>query len=212
MPYIRDKQLQKVFTQRVIGLALRQIAEWRKQNIGLPIAVKIDDESLTDTEFANHVRDLLATHQVRPEQLSFEIDESSLVLNPTRIRETLSELKQIGIAITVRNFGSVRGGSIGWIGGAGSAVTDVKINRRYILDIPNNQNYFTYVQALIDVARALKLRIGADGVESEALWSELKTLGCDYATGYYLSRPVTADEFAQWYENNNKVAYLHHRH
>lgn len=84
----------------------------------------------------------------------------------------------------------------------------IEISRRYILDMPNNQNYFTYVQALIDVAHALKLKVGADGVDSDAAWSELKTLGCDYAIGYFLSRPAPAEEFVRWYRGMGQVTYL----
>ncbi|HKQ30474.1 MAG TPA: EAL domain-containing protein, partial [Burkholderiales bacterium] len=159
--------------------------------------------------FARGIRDQLNTHRISANMLAFEIEETALILNPTRVRETLSELHHIGVTLTVRNFGSAHGGSIGWIGGAVSPISDVKISRRHILDMPNNQHYFTYVQALIDVAHALKLKVGADGVESEAIWSELKTLGCDYAIGYFLSRPLPADEFTRWYRRTSQVTYLH---
>jgi len=77
-------------------------------------------------------------------------------------------------------------------------VDEIKIDRSFVMEMEESDNDAKIVHATIDLAHNLGLKVVAEGVETEASLKILKALNCDYAQGYYLSRPVPADELLKW--------------
>ncbi|WP_372715128.1 EAL domain-containing protein, partial [Ilyobacter sp.] len=76
----------------------------------------------------------------------------------------------------------------------------IKLDRIFIKSLKNNKKDSDIVKSSIDIAHILNLKVVAEGVEDKESLDILKEMGCDYAQGYYFSRPVVYDEFVKWYE------------
>ena len=197
---IDEAGLMRRMTLHLITVAIKQSAAWRKDGIYLPISVRIDNETLLDPELTGHVVRVLNKYDVPGEALDFCIQESGVMINPARAQETLKVLSDHGLTITVEDFG-VGYSSVGWVS---NSVTRIKIGRQFVLDMGHNERYQTFVQSLIAMAHALNFEVIADGVESEVVSDELRTLGCNHAVGYYISVPMPAAEIIQWYRSQPK--------
>jgi len=203
LPIAKSLGLSNILTRHLIGIALRQAAEWRSKGIELTISVKIDDDSFSDPEFSHYLSGELARIGVPGHMLDLGVNESALVTNPPKALDALTELKRKGVSISIEDFGSGYS-SIGWISNIVSPISRIKISRKNILEMPNNGQYVTYVHSLIQMAHALNFKVAAEGVENETTFDELKTLGCDEVHGYYLSRPVAPANLEQWYADRPK--------
>ena len=84
-------------------------------------------------------------------------------------------------------------------------VHEVKIDQSFVTDMLTNDSHDAIVRSTIDLARNLKLRVVAEGVEDRATWSRLGELGCDAGQGFYLSQPLPAPELAAWLRGRQKV-------
>lgn len=200
LPIIQNAGLEKLLTRTIIEQAARQINEWKTKEIELPISVKIDPESIIDSDLVIYTDLILKKYNIASQLLGFSIQESALLLNPTLAQTTIAKLQNMGVSITVEDFGTGYG-SMGWISNTIKPLSKIKISRQYILGMSENQYHTTYIQSLINVAHALKLKVIADGVEDQTVWEELKTLGCDFALGYYQGRPLSPNEFIKWFKD-----------
>lgn len=197
---IDEAGLMRRMTLHLISVAIKQSAVWRKGGIYLPISVRIDNETLLDPELTSHVVNVLNKYDVPGEALDFCIQESGVMINPARAQDSLKVLSDHGLSITVEDFG-VGYSSIGWVS---SSVTRIKIGRQFVLDMGHNERYQTFVQSLIAMAHALDFEVVADGVESEVVSDELRTLGCNHAVGYYISAALPPAEIIQWYQSQTQ--------
>jgi EAL domain-containing protein (putative c-di-GMP-specific phosphodiesterase class I) len=77
-------------------------------------------------------------------------------------------------------------------------VSEIKIDRSFVLNMHNCDDDAVIVRSTIDLGRNLGLRVVAEGVETEEAWRKLVELGCDIAQGYFLSRPVPAEDLEEW--------------
>jgi EAL domain-containing protein (putative c-di-GMP-specific phosphodiesterase class I) len=77
-------------------------------------------------------------------------------------------------------------------------VSEIKIDRSFVLHMDENPDDAVIVRSTIDLGRNLGLRVVAEGVETQEAWQQLEDLGCDVAQGYFLSRPVPADQLEEW--------------
>ena len=85
-------------------------------------------------------------------------------------------------------------------------VSEIKIDKSFILNMNEDRNDAVIVRSTIDLARSLGLGVVAEGVESESVLDELTRLGCDLAQGYYLSRPVPGVQLTRWLSGDLRPA------
>ena len=80
-------------------------------------------------------------------------------------------------------------------------LTEIKIDRSFVMDIMNSENDAVIVKAIINLAHNLGLQVTAEGVESKEIMAKLKDYGCDVAQGYYLNQPFSVTDFNKWMNN-----------
>jgi EAL domain-containing protein (putative c-di-GMP-specific phosphodiesterase class I) len=88
-------------------------------------------------------------------------------------------------------------------------VHELKIDKSFVMNMTRDESDAVIVQSTIDLARNLRLRTVAEGVEDEDSWFHLSRLGCDVAQGYFLSRPVPAAEFTAWLREKEPLEAVH---
>jgi diguanylate cyclase (GGDEF)-like protein len=190
VPIAEQTGLITPLTSFVLDAALRQIKEWRDSGLELGVAVNLSARSFLDTHLAVEIPRLLAKWDVDAEQLELEITESMLMTDPARAEATLDRLSQIGLTLSVDDFGT---GYSSLANLKRLPVDVIKIDKSFVMEMAVDASDAAIVRSTIELAHNLGLRVVAEGVESEDAWRHLEALGCDYAQGFYLSRPLPAD-------------------
>ncbi len=182
-------------TQRVLSHALGQVAHWQAMDLDVTVAVNISTAVLIDDRFTESVLTALAEARVPPRRLKLEITESTLMADPAMTRAILQELHQAGIEISIDDFGTGYS-SLAYL--ADLPVSEVKIDRSFVSRMGVSPKEAIIVNSTIDLAHHLGLRAVAEGVEDRDLLLRLRSLGCDAAQGYIISRPLTSDDATRW--------------
>jgi diguanylate cyclase (GGDEF)-like protein len=185
----------KPLTDRVLELALAQLAEWQARGLDLSVAVNVSPRVLVDRGFTETVVSAL-THAGAPARaLKLEVTESALVSDPEAARTVLQELDLLGVQSSIDDFGTGYS-SLAYL--AELPVAEVKIDRSFVARMTAGSRERIIVNSTIDLAHHLGMRAVAEGVEDVSLLPELKALGCDAAQGFAISRPLPGPELTQW--------------
>lgn len=181
-------------TTWVLANALRQKHRWERAGIDLHLCVNLSVRNLQQEDLVEEIRDILLSSGVLPEQLTLEITESAIMLDPQRAMLALTELHDVGIRFAIDDFG-IGHSSLAYL--KDLPVDKLKVDKSFVMDFNNPANA-AIVQATIGLAHNLGLIVTAEGVENQAALDALKLLGCDHAQGYHLSRPLSVDKLDKW--------------
>ncbi|WP_422666771.1 putative bifunctional diguanylate cyclase/phosphodiesterase [Candidatus Manganitrophus noduliformans] len=184
----------KPLTQWVLNAALQQCHTWQQQGIQINVAVNLSRRNLQDSQLPDLIAQLLLTYHLEPTCLGLEITESSIMSDPTHAVEVLTRLSGMGIQISIDDFGT---GYSSLSSLAKLPVSSLKIDKSFILGMTENKNAMI-VKSTIGLAHHLGLNVVAEGVESGDLLEKLSAFGCDEAQGYFISRPVPAEDLTRW--------------
>ena len=178
------------FTEWILHRALEQLAAWRTQGIELTMAVNVSSRNLEHPLFLQSLRNACALYQVHPQSLHIECTENA-VMTGTRTAATLEAVRAMGISISLDDFG------VGYSNLAclhSLPVQLLKLDQSLIKPIATDDRALKLVRSLIHMGHALGYRLLAEGVETRDVFDLLKREGCDAVQGYYLSRPLEADD------------------
>jgi predicted signal transduction protein with EAL and GGDEF domain len=195
IPLSEQRGLIGPLTEWVIKKALWQYNQWQQQGIHLQIAVNLSSRVLYDLSLPNKVERLLVAAKLPPSALSFEITEEATMVDPQRALDIMNRLNEMACMLAIDDFGTGYS-SLGYL--KRLPVAEIKIDRSFVMDMEASENDAKIVHATIDLAHNLGLKVVAEGVETEYALNMLNRLNCDYAQGYYLSRPIPADELIKW--------------
>ena len=195
----------KPLTQRVIELALVQLADWQAVGLELSVAVNISSQVLVDQAFTERVTDALRRSGVPPRSLKLEVTESALMSDPVTARAVLGDLDRMGVEIAIDDFGTGYS-SLAYL--ADLPVSEVKIDRSFVTRMSAGSSEKIIVNSTIDLAHHLGLRAVAEGVEDWSMLPELEALGCDAAQGYAISHPLAGADATRWLLDFQSVAGL----
>jgi len=178
----------------VIDMACQQIRAWDEAGIGqIPIAVNVSSRQVHEEGFVRQVADMVRGHGIDPKLLEFEITESTLMAHGESTDAVLHRLKELGISISIDDFGTGYS-NLAYLNRF--RVDTLKIDIAFIRDVTTNADAATIAVAIINMAHSLRLKVVAEGVETREQLDFLRLHGCDEAQGYFLSRPLPADQLA----------------
>ena len=168
----------------------RQIAAWRMQGLDVrPIAFNVSPLQLRDCAFPLRLATCLQHYGVRGSDVEVEITESCLVEPVGVATRVLSQLQQMGVRIGLDDFGTGFS-SLSQI--RSLPIDTIKLDKSFVNELRSSKEAGVLVTSIITLAHNLKMQVVAEGVELMDQLVYLKTAGCDVAQGYFLSRPVTA--------------------
>jgi diguanylate cyclase (GGDEF)-like protein len=185
----------KPLTQRVMEVALLQVADWHTLGLEIAVAVNISAQVLVDQTFTGQVVAALRRTGVAPERLKLEVTETALMSDPVTARTVLRELEALGCEISIDDFGTGYS-SLAYL--ADLPVSEVKIDRSFVSRMSAGSSEKVIVNSTIDLAHHLGLRAVAEGVEDWSMLPELEALGCDAAQGYAISHPLAGPDATRW--------------
>jgi diguanylate cyclase (GGDEF)-like protein/PAS domain S-box-containing protein len=186
----------KPLTHWVLGEALRQASAWQDAGFDLCVAVNLSAWNLRDPELVATIAGLLETCGTKSSNLQLEITESALMVDPARAMATLTALHEMGIKVSIDDFGTGYS-SLAYL--RDLPVDEIKIDRSFVLDMMAGvEESFVIIRSVIDLGHNLGLEVVAEGVETQYNLDVLEAMGCDYAQGYRLSRPIRAADYSHW--------------
>jgi EAL domain-containing protein (putative c-di-GMP-specific phosphodiesterase class I) len=140
----------------------------------------------------------IAENNIDASSLSVEVTERTLIDNIGEVEGTLKKLRAMGMQVMLDDFGTGYA-SLAYL--KDFPVDVVKIDRVFVTGIPDSKEDSAIVEAIAGLTRGLKLRLLAEGVENDRQLDMLKSVGCQFAQGYYWSKPLPGDEYEQFYMN-----------
>lgn len=193
IPIAEQTGLIKPLTHWVLDNALAQCAAWQRAGLELTVAVNLSVWNLHDRDFDQVVAGLLAQWEVPARYLELEITESAMVADPDM--EMLHRLHAIGVRLAVDDYGTGFS-SLAYL--KSMPLTDIKIDKSFVIDMTVDDNDAVIVRSTIDLAHNLGRKVVAEGVETKEIWDLLEILRCDTAQGYYISPPIPAADLDRW--------------
>jgi diguanylate cyclase (GGDEF)-like protein len=195
IPLAQETGLIRPLTRYVLEEAVRQAREWQRAGLELSVSVNLSARNLLDVDFPDQVERLLTEAGLPPALLELEITETTMLSDGARTKSALDRLSALGIRISIDDFGTGYS-SLAYL--RRLPISEIKIDRSFVMNMDGCEDDAVIVRSTIDLGRNLGLSVVAEGVESEHVWAELRRLGCTSAQGYYLTRPVPANELRTW--------------
>ncbi|MBC7455443.1 MAG: EAL domain-containing response regulator [Massilia sp.] len=170
------------------------------QDQGLPVEISINvaPETLAHPAFIQQITACVERHRVPPMYVTFEMPESSVLTNDPSFLERLVRLRMIGYGLAIDDYGTGRS-NLQLL--ARVPFTELKIDRSFVDGASRRRALGTVLSSCLGLAKSLDRESCAVGVETRQDWDFLQGLGCTYAQGYHIARPMKAEAFAGWLED-----------
>ena len=186
----------------VIEEACRQATQWRQAELRMRIAVNISGHQLRHEDLVDQIEASLRRHQIPPGRMTCEITETVAMEDTAATRLAFERLGRAGLHVSIDDFGT---GHSSLASLRKLPAAELKIDRAFVADLGQIETSSRIVEAVVQLAHSLNLRVVAEGVETEAQRDELIRLGCDELQGYLFAKPMTATALALWAEGENQV-------
>jgi diguanylate cyclase (GGDEF)-like protein/PAS domain S-box-containing protein len=203
IPIAEDSGVIVAIGQWVLHEACRQIKAWAAA--GLPVisvAVNVSAMEFRATGFPERVCTTLQQMRVDPRNIELELTESVLMRHIETTALTLKVLRRSGLQVSIDDFGTGYS-SLSYLWKL--SVDKLKIDQSFVRQIAAGGDGEAIVTAIVSMARSLKLKVVAEGVETRDQAEFLRGCGCDEAQGYYFGRPMQAHEFATFYAQRSRA-------
>ena len=189
-----------LITKWVVRRAIAQCAEWNRAGLDLAIAVNLSALDLFDTELPTFISGLLSEAGLPPSRLVLEITESAIMKDTAYALKILRDLKRRGVILAIDDFGT---GYSSLAHLKRLPVDELKIDKSFVLNLTESAtDDMVIVRSTIELGHNMGLIVIAEGVETQESWHILKRLGCDMAQGYYMSPPLPAAQFREWFAHS----------
>jgi diguanylate cyclase (GGDEF)-like protein len=195
IPLAEQTGIIRPLTEQVLEASLEQCREWRRAGLEVTVSVNVSTRSLLDHDLATMIGALLERLELHAGALQLEITESRIVADLPRARAALDELRGMGVMIAIDDFGTGYS-SLSQL--QQLPADEIKIDRSFVTRMESDRQDAVLVHSIIDLGRNLGLRVTAEGVETENVKQVLAQLGCDYAQGFHVGRPVVAEECTRY--------------
>ena len=179
----------------VLKAACLQQKAWLKQGIKLRIAVNVSGRQLKQDDFVATVKKIIKETAIEPKYLEIELTESVLLDNIEKTQDTLKKLHEMGANIVIDDFGTGYS-SLSYL--SRLPVNKLKIDKSFVINLVDNENNKAIALTIIGLAKNLKIKVLAEGVETIEQADFLREHGCDEVQGFYYGKPVNKEALTQW--------------
>ncbi len=194
IPIAEQAGLIQPITVWILRETCKQLAEWQRisaEYVNLMMSVNISGKHLSNNDLIEDVSYALEKSKLRPETLKLEITESSAMENAEHTINMLHKLKQLGVQLSIDDFGTGYS-SLSYLHRL--PFDTLKIDRSFVSRVGEHGENSEILQTIISLAKNLKMRVIAEGIETEPQLAVLQNLGCDYGQGYLMAKPKNRNE------------------
>jgi len=201
VPVAERSGLIRQLSEWIIDTVCLELAMLQQQHPGMRAGINLSMYNLHDLNLKQQIQDALARHRLRAESLLLEITETGVMLDPDQVIETLGELAEMGLSLSIDDFGT---GHASLVYLKRLPVHTLKVDKSFVVDMDSDEDNFSIVRATIDLAHSLGLTVTAEGVETAAVYAQLRGMGCDFYQGYYVGRPKGREFIQAWLQENSR--------
>jgi diguanylate cyclase (GGDEF)-like protein/PAS domain S-box-containing protein len=196
IPLAEATDVIRPLTEWTLERALSCCRDWHARGLPLKVAVNLSARHLQDEHLPEWLGNLLSRSGIRAEFLELEITEGSIMRDPDRAMRILQAIKTLGITLSIDDYGTGYS-SLSYL--QKLAVDRLKIDKSFVAGLLRNDRDQLIVKSTIDLAHGLNLEVIAEGIETPQQQAVLQRLGCDYAQGYLISRPLSSEHVFDWF-------------
>lgn len=179
----------------MIEKSVERCREFHEQGLPVEISINVAPETLAHPAFIQQITACVERHLLMPQYLTFEMPESSVLTNDPSFLERLVRLRMIGYGLAIDDYGTGRS-NVQLL--ARVPFTELKIDRSFVDGASRRRALGTVLSSCLGLAKSLDRESCAVGVETRQDWDFLQGLGCTYAQGYHIARPMSAEAFPGW--------------
>lgn len=190
-------------TSWVVKTVVSQVAAWQQQGITMQAAINVSAQDIAYPSFYSHLAKQLEKHAVNGRLITIELTERDMIENEEQGIKALENLKTLGVKISLDDYG-VGQTSLGRL--KSLPIDELKLDKCFILQLDQSRQDQYIVQSTVTLGHQLGFSVVAEGVENKNSLDILVQNKCDYAQGYYLSRPLKSEQFLQWLEVYNEAS------
>ncbi len=196
LPIVEDHPLAIEIGEWVIETALAQMETWQNQGLEVPVSVNVGAMQLQQDDFVDRLCALLAAHpRVRPAQLEIEVIETSALSDVLQASQVLNACHKVGVSVALDDFGTGYS-SLAYLKRLPANV--LKIDQSFVIEMFEDPENLTILEGVLGLASAFRLNVIAEGVETPEHGLVLLQLGCEFAQGFGIARPMPAEEIPHW--------------
>ena len=198
IPLFEGNGLISLVDDYVWNEAAKQIAEWKKKySFILPVSVNVSRADVFNLSLESKLKKIVADNNLDYNNLKLEITESAYTENAKQLIDLITNMRDTGFEIEMDDFGS----GYSSLNMLSSMPIDVlKMDMKFVKKIEESETDRRLVNLIIDIAKYIKVKVVAEGVETAGQMGLLKDAGCDLVQGYYFSRPLPPEEFEKLIE------------
>ncbi len=194
IPIAEESNLIIPITEWILKETTCQLAKW--QNISpnyknLVVSVNISGKHISQNGLVTAVRNSLEISRINPATLKLEITESTAMEDAERTVKVLAELKKVGVQLSIDDFGTGYS-SLSYLHSL--PFDTLKIDRSFVYKVGENGENSEVLQTIVSLAQNLRMKVIAEGIETENQLQLLRSLGCDFGQGFYMSKPLPKDQ------------------
>lgn len=181
----------------VFKTACSQLKQWGDEYTG-SVAINLSAHQVQYSDLPNRLFSILNEYDIPIHRIHLEITETAMINDTNSAVSVVSALRDMGFILSMDDFGTGYS-SLSYL--TRFPIDKLKVDRSFIDTMTTNPESLVVTKSIISLAKSLGLRVVAEGVETDSQLHELSFLNCDYAQGYLFSRPLAAESFLQFYQN-----------
>jgi EAL domain-containing protein (putative c-di-GMP-specific phosphodiesterase class I) len=201
IPLAEQAGLIRELSQVILKAAIEQLGVWHASGLSLNLSVNVTADDLCDITLPDRLVTWCRAAGVSPSDVTLELTESQLMSKLERTLDTLIRLRLKGVKLAIDDFGTGYS-NLGQIKRA--PFSELKIDRSFVQDGVRDEQGRTILNASIVMGRQLGLNVVAEGVETEAEWDAVCSMGADEVQGYWIAAPMPAADLPQWVVDWNR--------
>lgn len=198
IPLLEDSDLMWPFTRRMIEKVLVDLSGWIARGMSFSVAINLPAKVLLDLSLVDKLEKMVQAPHIPPQRLILEVTETMLMNNLSVCIGNLARMRLKGFALSMDDYG-IGYSSMQQL--SRCPFTELKIDRAFVDGASNHPNRRVILESSIQMGKRLGVTTIAEGVEAEADWRLLKELGCEVAQGFFVSKPMPAEELILWIKN-----------
>ncbi|PHV02077.1 diguanylate cyclase [Iodobacter sp. BJB302] len=188
-------------TMEILDLALQQCRHWHERGLKITVAINLSMLSLSNSTFAEHIAQKVASYTIDPSFIVLEITETAVMGDVGNALGTLARLRLKGFGLSIDDYGT---GFSSMQQLSRIPFTELKLDRSFVDGAHAKPHLRAILASAIEIAKKLDLRSVAEGVECVEDLAVLQELGCDIVQGYLTAKPMPGDEIVPWLKSNNQ--------
>jgi diguanylate cyclase (GGDEF)-like protein len=198
IPVLEDTGMIIQVGEWILKTAMRQVKEWQDKGYPVvPVSVNLSLIQFRQKNLSDTVKKIMGECGYYPSLLTLELTESAFMQDIEFTSKVLRKLKDIGVSVSIDDFGTGYS-SLSYL--KRLPIDNLKIDISFIREMVMDPDSASIVMAIINMAHTLQLKTIAEGIETEEQWKFLRLLRCDLGQGFYLSKPLPAEEVERFFK------------